>query len=255
MQNYISYFHAHTSDHLLDSKPLSARDHKKTSNPWSQESSFFLHRSHNISTGFRRGQELLFFLASRSHFQLIRFFREASTSQIFCPRSLEAFGSPVLIFSLFGCNTGACAMSFVVYSPQIFQSHSDPFTQRPSGTLKHMGTFPSFRTILQSSMQNLCRFRVSNRKFSSFCSGNPSRFNSGSQGRAFFFFQQISLPDLTILSTPGYPSRTRAPLFAVLLPPWRFAMQAPCSVFISFTETHSATKESMLSICGFSPRL
>ena len=46
--------------------------------------------------GLRSRQELLFFSASRSHFHL--FFR-SSTSQVVCPRSLRAFGSPVLIYA------------------------------------------------------------------------------------------------------------------------------------------------------------
>ena len=43
---------------------------------------------------YRRGQNLLFFSAARPHIQLIRFCLRSITSQVFCPRSLQAFGSP-----------------------------------------------------------------------------------------------------------------------------------------------------------------
>ena len=43
----------------------SVRSMKKSSNPWSQESSFFPHGHHNISNDFRRGQDFLIFSEER----------------------------------------------------------------------------------------------------------------------------------------------------------------------------------------------
>ena len=127
--------------------------------------------------GFRRGQGFLFPSAGRPHFQLIRFFGEAFTSQVFCSRFLQAFGSPVLNLRLFGSNRAVAAIPKMSLSP--------------SRTLKHMGTFPSFRTILQSSLQNLCRFRITNWKFSSFCSASSSQFNLSSIGSLQLLFWHL----------------------------------------------------------------
>ena len=69
--------------------------------------------------------------------------------------------------------------------------------------------------------------------------------------RGFLLFPAgIFASHLTILSAPGYQSRTGHSLAFV-----EVSMQAPCGAFISVTETHSVIKESVLSICGLSPGL
>ena len=77
-----------SSSHFLPLPSLrsflhSVRSLKTTSNPWSQESSFFLHGSHNNSTRF------LIFTVSGPFIQRIRSLK-GSTSQVFCPRSPRA---------------------------------------------------------------------------------------------------------------------------------------------------------------------
>ena len=83
LHSSITCFSAHTSFTLpsLRSFLQSVRSLKTTHNPSSQESSFFLHGSHNNSTDFRKGQKFLIFAVSGPISQLIRSL-QGSTSQI-----------------------------------------------------------------------------------------------------------------------------------------------------------------------------
>ena len=187
-----------------------------------------------VSTTFRRTpkqtRDPLLFRIGGLMFHLFHLFLRSNTSQVVCPRSPQAIGSPVLTYAHLGSKNEAydilqsCFASdlSITQTPRVFSDplHKDRHTystflsvivQRLEAPGKR---FPLFCSILQSLMQNHCLGRIFNRKLVRSCSGNSSRDNSGSQGGAFFF-------QLTILSTHGYPSRTRAPHIAIPLPSWR----------------------------------
>ena len=88
-----------------------------------------------------------------------------------------------------------------------------------------------------------------------FCSGNSSRFNFGSQGSTFFFSIRY-LCQSSDNSFHTWSSKSdRSSSCCCCLAFVGVRVQAPCGAFISFPETHSATKDSLLSICGLSPGL
>ena len=154
--------------------------------------------------------------------------------QIVCPRSPRVCSSPVLTGTLRGSRNEA---------DDSFQSHFAPdllITQRPrvfsDPLYKDRHTYHqaisvivqkleahvkrsslSFRhTILLSVTQNLFDAEVSIGN-SSACSGNS--LDTTLVHRAGFFFPaDIFASHLTILSTPGHPSRTGVPRIVVLLP-------------------------------------
>ena len=161
LQNSTCHFPAHTSEHVpfLDSTPLNVSDLKKPSTTPGYRDR---HTSFMASTTFRQASEqtgapLLFGLeiSFSSFSSLLR----SSTSQVVCPRSLRAFGSPVLIYApLRSWNEAYDVLSRVFASglsitqkpmvPQILCTKIVTHNPKPSlpscRTSKRMGTFPSF---------------------------------------------------------------------------------------------------------------
>ena len=124
-----------------------------------------------------------------------------------------------------------CHRSFNHTETQVFFSdplHKDrhTFSQSslsPCRNSKRMGTFPSFprdSATINAEPLLMPNFQP---EVVGFCSGNSSRLNSGSQGGAFIFFQQILLSRLKNLSSPGRPSRTGVLRLVVLRPAWKCA--------------------------------
>ena len=117
---------------------------------WLQESSFFLHASHTVSKGFRRGQGLLFFSAAKPH---------CLTS---LQNSVRLFGSWNEAYKVL--NRVLASSLSITQKPwgSSHPLHKDPHTYpRAFSVIVHRleargKTFPSFRAILQSSSQNLC---------------------------------------------------------------------------------------------------
>ena len=149
-----------------------------------------------FSTGFRTGQELLFFSAARPHIQLIRFFGEASPPTFSVPDLCRPSG-----LASFICATGACdVLRRVIASDLVITQKprisSDPFyTRAVTAISKHMGTF-----LLSARFCNHhCRTSVD----SDFSIGLLSSFLFWKLisiqlefSRQNYFFPQISLPDI-----------------------------------------------------------
>ena len=88
------YFTAHASAHFLSSTPTAqCLKHEEIFQPLVTGIVVLPLWLPQHVDGYRRGEEFLFF-RSRPHIQLIRFFLRSMTSKVFCPRSLQAFGSP-----------------------------------------------------------------------------------------------------------------------------------------------------------------
>ena len=255
------------ADHFpfFDFRPLNVWDVKKPSNPWFKR---IVHTSLLVSTTFRRVLEqtrapLLFGLeTSFSSFSFLR----SSTSQVFCPRSLRGLGSPVLTYaplwlqerilrypqSCFASDLSITQKPRVSSDPLHKDRHTYPQSSLSScRTSKRMGTFPFFphdSAIIIAEPLLIPNFQPEIRGvlFWKLIS-TQLEFTR----RSFLLFPAgIFASHLTILSAPGYQSRTGHSLAFV-----QVSMQGPCGAFISVTETYSVTKDSVLSICGLSPGL
>ena len=172
-------------------------------------SSYFLHSSHTIFDGHseRTGAPLLF--GRKTSFSDHSFSLEKHlTPRFSAPDLCGPSTLPSLLMRLFGSRNEANDILSRVL-PQIFQSHRSPGVPQILGTriVTHIPILLCHRADLRSAWErSLLSARFCNHHFRpllipnfqpevvGFSSGNSSRLNLGSQGGAFFLFQQVSLP-------------------------------------------------------------
>ena len=161
--------------------------------------------------GLRSRRVILSFFGLEIPLSSFSFLLRSNSSQVACPRSLRAFGSPVLTCaplwlqersqrypqSRFASDLSITQRPRVSSDPLHKDRHT--FTQSSLSSCrnaKRMETFPSFprdSAFINAEPLFMQNFQP---EVVGFCSGNSSRLNFGSPGGAFFFFQQMSLPDI-----------------------------------------------------------
>ena len=187
---------------LPSCRPETQGNLKTTSNPWSQESSFFLRGSYTVSTDFRRGQGLLFFSAERTH--LIGFFGEALPLWLSVPGLCRPRCDSLAPGTM-------STKSSIVFLPHVFQSHRSP---RVSSDHLHKDhhTCPHAFSVIVHRLEACGNISFFSRDSAIFVAEPllipnfqpevcrafvlEAHLDSSlrSQGRTFFFFHQISLP-------------------------------------------------------------
>ena len=241
-------------------RPETQRTPKTTTNSWFQELSVFLHSSH-----CRRGQGLLFFLCRKTTYSSRLFLQRSIIFLLFCPRSLQTS------VRLFGSWTKPTKSSIVLL-PQVFRSHRSPgfpqilctriITRIPMPSLVIVHRFEARRNHSHLSARfcnNYCKTSFDSEISTGSCRVfvpeahlDPHRdHQAGLSSFSNRYFCQSSDKSFHNWSSKLDKSSSYCCSLAII----KVRTQAPCSIFISFTEKHPATKDSMLSICGLSPGL